>query len=827
MAKKNKSNLISSTINKLTGFITKTKNKLPDDKQLMTASLHQYAPTERESIIKNITSINDNSGNVALNIDDYANTITNNIAQTTMTNDKIISLAPEIKQSANIMIPSILSPNDMRDNILGISCNIDDPAITDMQKKDIEELISKRLEDQINISKNLPKWLYESMYRSGAKVLAIIPSTELNMSKTMATESIDVENNINDMFNNLAGGTESFSGNSDEELDLISGIEKLIFEASKTTHNTYAKNKSYNGIIQKIYNDISKNLIISDNTDILKLNKLKRMAHSDKLKISLENKYTTNSNDIYYVSEDRDDSKRYDQSIVLELPTESVVPIYTPGNPDNHIGYFVAVDSNGNPLDIESFDQEEANLQKNKSQFDKLGTAFNLTDLQNSLTSNSGNNTLSEIYNKVAEYQINKRLSNAGFVDAKSSSINKLYQYLFSRKLESRKTSLIFIPHELVTYICFEHNKNGTGRSKLEDIKFPLSIYTTLLVSNTMATLNDAINRVNIEVNFPPDIAIGEPLKLLGDIKNTYIQGQSLGISTNPDSVFRSLVDRGISVKATGLPGLGGNDLTINTEHVDRNNIRPDSELMESFLDRTIIGLGVPPSALNALSEDEYSRSIATTNMFFSRRISQDQKILLNYTTSFTRTFIKFDAKLRQDILSVLGEKEDISEADEKALKKLDRKKANKGTISDKDKCSDKNELLYRIIESTNTVLPIPNIAPDKSQFDNLDSFMTSANNVVDTLFSDDLSYGNTDTQELLSLYRSQVINELTRHYIKNAGFGPELDFPEISELALKSDSKDLTLTLSNAKAGLDDLSSKIEKVIEIKDDSESSTDDT
>ena len=42
--------------------------------------------------------------------------------------------------------------------------------------------------------------------------------------------------------------------------------------------------------------------------------------------------------------------------LVMHLPAESVIPITVPGNPAEHVAYFVLLDINGNPLNVTAHD---------------------------------------------------------------------------------------------------------------------------------------------------------------------------------------------------------------------------------------------------------------------------------------------------------------------------------------------------------------------------------------------------------------------------------------------------------------------------------------
>lgn len=63
---------------------------------------------------------------------------------------------------------------------------------------------------------------------------------------------------------------------------------------------------------------------------------------------------------------------------------------------------------------------------------------------------------------------------------------------------------------------------------------------------------------------------------------------------------------------------------------------------METVNNMVIDNLGVPPSALNKLSEDRYAKSVSTINVIFSNEIRKAQRFICDTTKKFIVNYLRF-----------------------------------------------------------------------------------------------------------------------------------------------------------------------------------------
>jgi len=81
--------------------------------------------------------------------------------------------------------------------------------------------------------------------------------------------------------------------------------------------------------------------------------------------------------------------KSIGKPMLMKLPTESTIPVFIPGDPSNHIGYFVMLDGNGKPLELDLTETDEQYLYNffetsENTQFNLTKKSYN--NLVNSVT---------------------------------------------------------------------------------------------------------------------------------------------------------------------------------------------------------------------------------------------------------------------------------------------------------------------------------------------------------------------------------------------------------------------------------------------------------
>lgn len=786
-----------------------------------------YSVAERDHILQPVTPRQSDTAKLlnSTSLSSYISDVTQAIGSTAIDNDKILAMAPEVGQAAELVIPSIISPNDMRHGNIVFSVDHDQAGISPGKAEEIRMLINDHLNTELGVSDSLPEWIREALYRSGAKVLMTIPSSELDrvFQDLNETTNISVEQ-ISAGIDKSIEGTGSVCGIAaafnDREVDireLRPGIEGALNTYRSDNPDSIEDSKlsgtdasSYDSKIESIAGKVlsTEAFEVIDNPDILKSGSFKRKRKQADIRKSVSDRYKPRGL-ISFDEEAAAETEQLDHPMFMELPTESCIPLYIPGSPQSHIGYFIAIDEKGQPLSIDEDSSDKESLYQDlidssrRSPFDELFKAYGLKELQNSLAGQSQSSAMSEIYRHVIEYHLRSRLSKSGLAEVETSSMNAIYGHMFSRYLEGRKTRLLFVPTDFITYMTYRYNRNGTGRSKLEDIKFILALRITLLIANTMAGINNAIDKKTLEVQFADNAGesgLGDPIKLLEQLRQDAIAKSTFGFSINPDQVMKSIAARSVSVKATGLPGAQSMNITSES-NTGNQKPQPDSVLTDDVRNLLILALDVPPSALNSLSENEFSRTVASMNLFFARKISQKQKTTITHLNNFVRNYVRYDGLLTKRIVDILT-REDQTDNDPNMKSEIGSD-TDMGTVGDKGSKLTEQEF-DDLIKSISATLPKPNIAPDNAQFEQFRTFVDTLTNAIDQVYGEDLASNDPEALEALAVVKASMKTNLLTRYMQTMGLSEGIEFPTI-ENSVGSDIFNVRQFLINLKKGLDE----------------------
>ena len=92
--------------------------------------------------------------------------------------ERLRALAPEIVQAENIIVSSIMSPNDLQDADPNISLGKVE-GLNETAKNDIVEILTEFFINEHHLGLKMAKWAGEALFRSGSAVNMILPESAL------------------------------------------------------------------------------------------------------------------------------------------------------------------------------------------------------------------------------------------------------------------------------------------------------------------------------------------------------------------------------------------------------------------------------------------------------------------------------------------------------------------------------------------------------------------------------------------------------------------------------------------------------------------------
>jgi len=750
-------------------------------------SYRSLAQDDLTKFVEDVTVTNNQKQINYENIAGMLEPITKDLSDKKVDNAKLIAIAPEIEQAASILIPSILSPNDFRKNNFTIS--IDSENEPSAVTAEVIELLQDHFGNKLGISTKLSEWMKNAIFKIGSKVLLVLPTQVIPNLRDMSTslealselnESVSATEQLSldiDQINDIKKGDRLLDSVGDiEDIDTILS-DTILKNASKDKHPSLIRKFVLSGVDKSIANFNEMNLLsFTDDPLSIVQSDIDNVVAMESLDKKMLEKLDKNSSIVRqgYVNSDstlkevRYKNLRYldiSQNIdtnnstypsLIELPSESVIPITVEGSPSNHIGYFVVLNSNGVPVSVDVDNQDDfTKTNSGSSRVDNMYQSFygsSYSSVQRRMTSRTKSGILNSVYDAYLDKLLDDKLEGLGLDKFKVNLTNDLSRVMFSRLLKNTKTKILFVPKSLVTFLAYDYHPNGTGRSKIDQIKFPLSLKMTLIITRLISLIESSINRRKLNITL--DDTVGNPIEVMRTIKKEVMKNKTYGISYDPSTIVKSSIDKQLTVVPNKITGV--EDFSIEEDSNTVDYPRPDDSLLEEIDKMYTLSLGVTPSAMNRLGEDEFSRSVASNNIFFSNQLRTYQGITTEAISSMMVSYISFSSKLQDNIKAILENSGDT-----------------KGKLTIEDRM---NDLLHNI----KMTLPSPNISQDKAAFEELKEFIDILDNVLEKLYSEDMVHDR-DLQDTVKAFRSFVRKELLNNHLKTDSIFGDIDFDALT----------------------------------------------
>jgi hypothetical protein len=529
---------------------------------------------------------------------------------------EILKQFPDIEKGAMLLVSSIISPNDL--SRTGINVTIDSNIIVSDVLNKVLRFIKDELIHTYNLKDNLYNMFYKALITEGAYVTLFIP------------------NNLLDDF--ISANTVKYS------------LESMVVKSSKRVNYITHYKKD------KVTNYISKYITVTDNLNILRAKELyKRQLDEvtlesgkksvlDKLFKKVKNNKMTS---IYFPNVKEIDNER---CMVMNIPTESIFPIYVNNEVDNHLGYLILLDMYGNPIKINH------KVYDSSDNFVLLNTIINkaqqrLTKVKSEAPIIENIDTIAEPYLKdiIKNMILDKRYTN--LVDYET--LNNIYKIMFSRVLEGLKTTILYIPARYVNYTAFDYRINGTGKPLIEDLEVIASMRNILRFAKVSAQVKNSIPNTKVTVKLDEDDPDMEKTmeEIKGMIMNLNESLVPIGIIDSYD-VSKWLHSAGYTFEFKGgqLP-----DMTIDINDSNRNIPIPDKELEDDLKKSMYMKMGLSPELIESINNVKFATEILTENVMFNRWVRIRQRKGDENLSDFLRKVLLNDGYIRNALLELLN----------------------------------------------------------------------------------------------------------------------------------------------------------------------------
>lgn len=348
--------------------------------------------------------------------------------------------------------------------------------------------------------------------------------------------------------------------------------------------------------------------------------------------------------------------------LVMTLPAESVIPVHVPSNPDEHIGYFILLDRTGNPVN-KAFqsdyyrDLTNGNVQTREMVSQLVRSAAgSINGFSQFANQQMEYEQATAVYTSIVERDLHARLRNGIYGDnVEISKPQEIFRIMLARACARMYTQLLYIPKEMMVYYAFDYNKYGVGKSLVEDTKILGAIRGMLLFADTMAAIKNSISHTQVMIDLDPkDPDPGRTVEFLLHEHAKLRQGAYPIGTSNPRDMINYLQNAGIQAVIKGHPGFMETQLSV--EDKQMNKTRVDGDLQEMLKKRHLQAFAVPPETVDLSQNVDFATSVVQSNILLAKRAAMYGKIFSAFETDFVQKYTRSSSVLMDKLRKIVEE---------------------------------------------------------------------------------------------------------------------------------------------------------------------------
>lgn len=587
----------------------------------------------------------------------------------------ILEMNPNAQLAIDICVNGTLSPNNTLDNQLQYKSSYDKlGAIKSTLLQKIREIMNA----QVELEDILPTVLKDAKYDVGSYALLVVPTGRIRemiksekLERTNSDQKImKFESMINDFSNvkrplqadkrylepsALSFKLEDIGLETTTSLDVSKLItvhsDLEIIRMNKMREN-WIKQEAVNGCLDSL-EDFSNYDIKADMAEMAKEHKQEGLDDSV-IADSLNRARNYAFDDVISLAPEVDPDG-IDMAVHMHIPHESIFVMHKPGSPEDHVGYYIALDMSGNPISVGdelnihnpnyngTYGNDASNsAMSGQANFAAGNTEMGFSGMNNSSIQGRRISDKTALFSKVTEKQLVDKIKSGYFKhhDISLAEHKDLMQTMFQRLLSNKQTQLIFVPASLMTYIAFEYDENGNGISLIIKHKNIGVLNSILTLANTLSAVNNTIDYKEVRVKFDDDeLDFNKTTDMvIGNlVRHSSMNGSRL-LSTDVYKQFDYLGTKGYQLAFEDHPSFPGTSVEIN--NLDRERAAPDVDVMEKNEALLIQSLGSTPEVVDMARNVEFASSYFQSNLQAARRAIADQKILTKFLDKFIRTYL-------------------------------------------------------------------------------------------------------------------------------------------------------------------------------------------
>lgn len=644
--------------------------------------------------------------------------------------DSVFQLLPDVELTEQILVGSILSPKDM--STVDLNFTVDERVFDSDVARPLLNVMHDFFKNDYKIDDRLDGMLEEILFTKGAHILTVLPENNLDVIIN-GNPNLSMENYERAVQRINQGRPMGFLGHPREPR-----VSMENFRGGMESAATISGDLNLPGVKNGKNNITVPAITVTDNFDALKTTAIRQRGRAKRIgdllgrhQVSMEGAskgLSPEDIDQLYNHRQQQSSMHTQvlptqeymnrpsvgRPLIMKLPIESVIPVYVPGQPEEHVGYFVMIDQNGRPVVREENKDYYGELRSNFRANTKDNTSELVRRTKEAMGMASQDESLEfdqiqEAYAGIIENDLINRLRNGLYgEDFELGTVDDVYRIMLYRSLKNQNTQLLYIPAELVVYMAFNYNRHGIGQTLLTQSKILSSMRSVLLFAETMSGVRNAVGRKRANISIDADDP--DPEKTLSDVQAAILESSHRGFplaSPDPgqtlDYLNRAGFDFAINVESDNYP-------TTKVEFDDYNtNVQAGNPELQDRLRRMhISGMGMNPELVDPTASPDFATSVVNNNLIMTRRVIRYQKRFTRMLTKFAQMYGRHSSELQDKLLTVLEE--------QKAKLTTDQKKL------------ERDELVGKFLDAMEVSLP----SPDTTRIDQQLSAFEQYNNLLE-----------------------------------------------------------------------------------------------
>lgn len=673
---------------------------------------------------------------------------------TTASNDNLamMELLPDLKLVKRILVPSILSPKDLSSCELRLT--VDSSQYTEEIDIELVDDIENHFRSTFDLEGKLSTILDEALFDTGSYCSLVVPESSL--------------------------------------VDLIKNNKYTSMESYTEIINKNKEHYSSRGILHSMESaKLNKlNVLVSDNPNHILTKGIKKAARASdiysKLGYSISMEGYEYAPGMIIGSGHGENGTKNNNPMVMKIPSDTIIPVHTPSDPSDHLGYFIILDENGSPVTSIKSENHMYNLKvqiEAASKGNSLGgliqsTGFSIGGI-NSNNDKIDPNLLLDQYINTIEAELEGQLKKGAYGnEVEVSRPQEVYRTMLSRYLSKKQTRLLYVPKEIVSYIAFDYDDYGVGKSLLEDTKIFGSLRAILLFAEVMAGVKNSVGRTKLDLTLDEDDP--DPAATVDAMIHHFagLQTESLPLGRLvAGDIVRSLQKASVDVNINGGEAFPGTKSEV--QESTREYKQPDQELSQTLRRMQYSGFGIPAEIVDSAMQGELATVVVSRNQLYAKQVMEYAAKLEKMVTSFIKLYIRCSGELMGKIEAGVGKE---------------------------------NVALF--ISSIKFTLPSPDLAGIKSQSEAFVEYSDAVDKAIEVYVTEDmfrgLMDGDVDSGSLASL-RLVVANLMKREWMAQQNI--------MSEIATKLADPDITTRIDeHNKLMLEVLSDVITRTLKAED---------